>query len=284
MKPLRFALTLAFVVMPGTALAADGMLRPRKLPSDAVVAPPAAETYEKLPKDVILAPEHMRPGTHTLTFEVARSLPQGQIRRFTGSVDCVPWHQFKATGEVGWGEIEWGDGPCTAIVFHLAVLFDRKPLDAIPTKTIDRVVLTYDEAPGFSCAGWVYQESATCWQNGEGVAEPKPDGCAVVRVPTVDWTQNDPPALIPFATAKPAVRRVSTREWDVTEPYTWQNVQGAAPLGASPTFGFLLTGSITSTDDLEGEDDTICVSTLTNIRLLVTYTVPEPSGPPDVVR
>ena len=299
MKRLLIALTFTLVAAFDMVLAADGMMKTRKLPSDAVAEPPAAiEEYKKLPKDQILAPEHMQPGTHTVSLDMARFLPRGAHKLFEGFSVACRWADVAkmkiydqgewgdgppSTGEVGWGEIEWGDGPCAAIVRQLAVAFDDGVVKGVPEKTIDRVVLTYDERVGYSCGFWVYGEPATCWQNGEGNPEPKPDGCVVVRVPTVDWSTS-PPGQLAYADSAPAVRRISTREWDVTEPYVWQNVTGGAPLGANPTYGFLLTGSITSLDDLEGEDDTICMSIVTNVKLNVTYTVPEPSAPPPVVR
>ena len=300
MNRMLIALTLALIAAFDIVLAADGMLKTRKLPTDAVAEPPAAiEEYKKLPTDQILAPEHMQPGTHTVSLDVARYLPRGAHKLFEGFHVACRWADFQkmkiydqgewgpggppSTGEVGWGEIEYGDSPCSAVVHQLAVHFDDAILDGIPEKTIDRAVLTYDEREGYSCPFWVYGEPATCWQDGEGNREPKPDGCVVVRVPTVDWS-TPVAGLLPYATSAPAVRRLDTREWDVTEPYRWQKVTGAAPLEANPTYGFLLTGSITSLADLEGEDDTICMSLATNIKLNVTYTVPEPSGAPPVVR
>ncbi len=41
---------------------------------------------------------------------------------------------------------------------------------------------------------------------------------------------------------------------------------------AHSSYGFLLSGG-PSLDQLEGEDDTKCISKITNIRLHVTYTV-----------
>jgi hypothetical protein len=303
MKPISRIWTVAVLLAlpivvfgtPGIGLADSGSMMRKKLPTDSVVVPPDTLETRKVPTDAIVAPEHMQPGTHTLTLEVAQNKSFRGEKRFKGwSVECLTTgrrgeigelspDKVPPTGEVGWGEIEWYGNPCTAFVHQVAVRFDDGPLDGVPAKTIDRAVLTYDEGPGFSCAGWIYTP-ANCWQNGEGVVEPKPDGCAVVRVPAVDWSVSPPIGLLPYAGSAPAVRRLGPREWDVTEPFTWQNVQGAAPLGANPGFGFLLTGSITRLDDLEGEDSTICLSALSNLKLNVTYTVPQPSGPPDVIR
>ena len=285
MQTLPIALCLV-VVASNVALAADGMFKTRKLPDDAVVAPPVGIESKPLPDDLIRAPEHMLPGTHTLSLEVAKTLPKVSHKGWQGgSVSCHKINEFPPfAGHVGWGEIEYGDSPCHAMVLQLAVLFDNGPLAEIPNETIDRVVLTYDEAPGLICGALVVGEKSTCWQNGEGEPEPKPDGCAVVRVPIVDWAQTEPPGLIPFSTGSPAVQRIGTREWDVTEAFRWQTVSGAVPLGVNPGFGFLFTGSITALAELEGEDDTICTSLISNIKANVTYTVPEPAGAPPVVR
>ncbi len=282
---------LGFVAATASVtLAADGMMKTRKLPDDAVVAPPVGVEVKPLPDDLIRAPEHMQPGTHTLTLDVAQSLPKETRKSFSGTgYRCyfgdTPIAEPGPGNAVGWWEHEpYGGSPCGAGVTHLALLFDKGDLAHIPEKRIDRVVLTYDEEAYPGCWMIDHPENKNCWTNGEGLPEQKPDGCVVVRVPTIAWHEANPPGPIPYATSSPTVRRLGTREWDVTEPYIWQNVTGAAPLGASPTYGFLLTGSITSVAELEGEDTTHCVSHVSNLKLNVTYTVPEPSGPPPVVR
>jgi hypothetical protein len=74
------------------------------------------------------------------------------------------------------------------------------------------------------------------------------------------------------------VNRLAAREWDVTEPFRWQTDPSAMPLspptgpGFVPGFGFLLSGGLTI-DQLEAEDNTNCLSVLSNIRLRTTYTV-----------
>jgi hypothetical protein len=280
------ALAITVLGAPGVGLADDGAaVKTRKVPTDVVQEPGKAAETRRYPTDAMTLPEAQRPGTHTMTFEVARSLAKSADKNWKGgSVSC---HTVKKAGpgwieaHVGWGEIEFGDSPCAATIVQRAVLFDDGELGRIPTRTIDRAVLSYTEAVGIGCY-FVVGEDSTCWQNGEGEPEQKPDGCAVVRVPTWDWTAADPGGLIPFAADRPQARRLGAAEWDVTEPYRWQN--GGAPIGSTPAPGFLLTGSITALSDLEGEDDTICISQVSNVQLQVTYTVPQPSGPPDVVR
>ncbi|MCY6489794.1 hypothetical protein [Leptolyngbya sp. GGD] len=242
-----------------------------------------------IPRELITLPEYMRPGQHTLSLDVAQSLSRAIDKRYKDvpviglligrGVTCVPIGKFPGhlSGTVGWGQSEWGDSPCMAAVLQLAVNFDTTKLDKIPVKVIDRAILTYDEAAAPICP-LVYGGPNACWQSGQGIPEDKPDGCAVVRVPSVNWAETVPPSgLIPYAGASPAVNRISAREWDVTEPVRWQK-GSAAPLGASPTYGFLLSGGL-SLDQLTAEDNTVCISALANIKLHVTYTVP-PEGEP----
>lgn len=267
---LSLASTLFVVAVP---LAARGQIPKPKIP---------------IPRELITIPEYMRPGQHTLSLDVSQSLPRGASKTYRGGGPipgqggkCAPIREnFPGglNGSVGWGQSELGDSsPCGAQVFQLAVTFDTTKLDKISEKVIDRAVLTYDEAPAAYCP-LVAGMNISCWQNGQGVPENKPNGCAVVRVPTVNWTETAPsPGLIPYAGASPAVNRISAREWDVTEPVRWQK-GSAAPLGASPTYGFLLSGG-PSLDQLTAEDNTVCISALSNIKLHVTYTVP-PKGEP----
>jgi hypothetical protein len=106
-----------------------------------------------------------------------------------------------------------------------------------------------------------------------------PYGCVVLRIPSVDWMRAAPAGLLPATPldGRPTVTRLSAREWDVTEPFRWQTVPGAMPLQApgspavSKGFGFLLTFGL-GLDQLTAEDNTFCMSLLSNIRLHVTYT------------
>jgi hypothetical protein len=100
----------------------------------------------------------------------------------------------------------------------------------------------------------------------------------VLGFPTVDWINAAPAGLIPHKTI-PNVTRTSPREWDVSVAYDWQYTR-SAPIGGPPPppFGFLLSGGMTL-DRLHAEDNTNCVSSLSNLQLRVTYTVP-PNGKP----
>jgi hypothetical protein len=76
------------------------------------------------------------------------------------------------------------------------------------------------------------------------------------------------------------VERLDVRDWDVTEPFRWQKEPGAMPLqpptgpAFSKGFGFLLYGGLTI-GQLAAEDNTNCLSELSNIRLRATYTISE---------
>jgi hypothetical protein len=241
------------------------------------------------------------PGTQTVTLGLAHSRWASGLKEFESifhSCDASKVQQ-QSRGRVGWGQAE--EEGCFAYVAQLAVLFDTAPLDGIPDKIINRAVLTYDESqdcwdlpegtipPGSEVGGPI-----TCWQSGSARPENKPNGCVVVRVPAQEWL-NAPPGsgLRPYIThpsGHPTITRGGPREWDVTEPFRWQTVPSSKPLNPpgqpplSPGFGFLLTGEITSLDQLTGDDDTFCLSTVSNIRLQVTYTVLPEGGPGPIVK
>ncbi len=240
-------------------------------------------------------PEELRPGQHTVVLNVDRSRAQKSQKAY----DCYLEGGAQISGfPVGWDQYEIdGGAPCGAEMAEVAVRFDENPLNQVPEKLIDRAVLTYDEAPADGCftvftgltgAYFGILPSSTpgagskCWKSGSGDAEPKPNGCVgAVGFPTVDWINTSPSGPLPHTTYA-QVQRTSPREWDVSAPYLWQYTH-TAPLGGTPPprFGFLLRGSITSFADLTGEDRTSCGSSLSNLQLHVTYTVP-PVGKPYV--
>ena len=127
----------------------------------------------------------------------------------------------------------------------------------------------YDEAPAPHC--WLVSgETDTCWQSGGGHPENKPNGCAVVRVPSTDWRHQGMKGLLAVLNdGQPPVRRLSPREWDVTDALRW--LLNPA-MGSNPGFGFVLTGGPRSLNELQATDRTVCTSSITNIRLIVNYT------------
>ena len=229
-----------------------------------------------------------RADPQTVMLDVANWRWHNSVKEFES--DCYPPSNIHeaASRSVGWGQFE--DMNCWAIVSQRAVLFNTAPLDNIPEKTIDRAVLTYDESRG--CWGGPYDPVpagpatvSDCWQSGGGAPEFKPDGCVVVRATAQEWLNKGIKGPLPYiTTSRPTITRIGTREWDVTEPFRWQldprNI-GLQPPGAPPVtpgYGFLLTGGITSLDQLTGDDETFCMSGVENVQLHVTYTVPPPGG------
>jgi hypothetical protein len=195
---------------------------------------------------------------------------------------------------VGWSEIEWYGNPCGAQVWQLAVDFSKTALAAIPEKTINKAILSFDEVEHPAGCDWMYPGteepgvSTNCWRSGGGVPQPKPDGCVVVRVPSVDWVKSTPARTVPFITdaRSPAPKKIGPGQWDVTDAYRWQDNpanRGLIPPGTTPPpigFGFLLTGTISDINGLEGEDSTACQSQVSNLQLTVTVTVPSPDDAP----
>jgi hypothetical protein len=218
-------------------------------------------------------------GTHTVDLSVARSLKRAVSRAFND------WKVFPSQNDqllVGWQQIELDGTPIMTASSQVAVQFDTSLLDRIPEKVITEAILTYDEKQATGCNHGL-PGGGPCWTSGSRQPEDKPNGCVVVRVPSTDWTAVAPDGEFPYIShpsGRPAVNRLDVREWDVTEPFRWQKQPGAMPLqpptgdALSSGFGFLLSGGLTI-DQLAAEDNTSCLSELSNIRLRTTYTISE---------
>lgn len=235
-----------------------------------------------VPAPALAGPDSASPGQHSLVLEVRNTLSAAQqktFRDFWGG--CAPFDPFPGglRGDVGFGNTELPSGTrCGAVNLQLALDFDDSPLRRIPEARIDTVTLTYDESAAPLCPLVAYQNTP-CWSSGGGSAENKPNGCVEIKLPTVDWVNSPPPGLIPYSTnPKPATTRLNARAWDVTEPFRWQFNPINRPLippgeQAPPSgYGFLMTGAI-YIDQLDGNDNTVCISQVSNINLQVTYTV-----------
>jgi hypothetical protein len=191
------------------------------------------------------------------------------------------WSAPKAIGNLlsdtpvaGWGQDEDGGhviNSTGAWIYQTAVQFKAaNPLEAGKATNITKATVTFGE-------------SALYWTSGSGAAQDKPDGCVVVRVPSGDWVKSPPALLIPFITdaRSPAPKKLGPREWDVTQAFRWQYDpanRGILAPGATPPpigFGFLLTGEPALTS-LNADDDTRCTSTLSDIKLNLTFTVEDP--------
>jgi hypothetical protein len=222
----------------------------------------------------VMQPELLQPGTHTVALGMGPVLHQPRQKYYTDTCNAGgPSPIYDPTVlEVGWTQVEIDGDPCLAASAQVAVLFDTRPLDRVPAIVINRAVLAYDEVPSRSCYT-APGPDPSCWRSANSEPQDKPEGCVVVRVPTWDWRNVAPPNPIPYSTdPHPTIVRLATREWDVTEPFAWQYTPGAAPLEAVGTYGFLLASGL-SLEQLEAEDNSSCLSIVSNIRLLVTYTV-----------
>jgi hypothetical protein len=190
--------------------------------------------------------------------------------------DCVPYAAFPGvlTGMVGWGQGMAGSDACMSFIVQQTVDFDTS---AIPSaNSITHAALTYDEVAAPACP-LVEFYTSTCWQSGGGNPEAKPNGCVIVRIASANWKQTGVKGLMPaLPDGHPAVKQVSPHEWDVTAALQYRL---SPPIGgANPGFGFLLTGSPHSLDELKTLDRTICTSSITNVRLTVTYLVSPPGA------
>lgn len=210
-----------------------------------------------------------------------------------------------AYGDAGWGQVEGSGRPgsnsdsCVSWVRRFAFDFDLGPFTSVPgLKQLERAVLRYDEAetPVAACHALVYTQGGylfdplTCWTNGAGNRQDKPQGCLFLRVPSVDWgpLPNDRPKPLLGTTFRKTAPRGG---WDVTDLFRARAMPGLTPppeLGGSTSlgWGFALVGSFTDTGQLDAEDNERCTSRATNIGLEVTFVViPSVSGgDPDIIR
>ncbi|MGI5129712.1 hypothetical protein ACQEVB_23090 [Pseudonocardia sp. CA-107938] len=265
--------------------------RPRPAPNIARSLLPL--TLPKTPVVTPTVPDFASPGQHTLTLGVRTSRFAGQQNTFEdfwgGCRDNRGAFPGPLRGTVGFGNTELPAGTrCGATNFQVALDFDDSPLRQIPQVRIDNAKLTYDESPAPFCP-LVLGQDTPCWSSGGGSPEQKPNGCVEIKLPTVDWIKSPPPGLIPYSgDPNPARNRVDPHTWDVTEPFRWQLNPSNRPLTppgtpAAPSgFGFLMAGAI-HIDQLDGNDNTVCISQVSNVSLRVTYTVFK-EGPPPIVK
>jgi hypothetical protein len=179
---------------------------------------------------------------------------------------------------VGWGQVEGPNNRCGAFVVQRVIFFDTALLDMISDKEIERAVLGYDEQPFPLCfittlMGRPFGPYG-CWLDGGAQPENKPDGCVDVRIPALDVRVTQPGSqdVIPTADDGGVIVRIPAGGWDVSQPFNYQ--LNGAPFGVTPRHGFLLSGWPRTLDQLTGDDNTRCVSLITDIHLSVTYSVP----------
>jgi len=265
---------------PGSRNCVSGYVWRVARPSDLVCVPPEIRSMvvtQNRQRDA--HKQALAPGTHTVELAVGRQLKRVVSKGFN---DCRVLPVENAKLLVGWQQYEDDGTPCMAESSQAAVQFDTSLLDRIPDKVIARAVLTYDEKQATGCNIGL-PGGGPCWTSGSRQPEPKPNGCVVVRIPSTDWTASAPTGEFPYIahpSGRPAVNRLGMRAWDVTEPFRWQKELGAMPLqppsgpAFNKGFGFLLSGGLTI-GQLQAEDNTNCLSELSNVRLWTTYTVSE---------
>jgi hypothetical protein len=225
-------------------------------------------------------PPHMRPGRHTLTLDVAESRTVSAAKAYDWACG-VSWPGLGPEA-VGWGQSEdQYSNACAAVLLQRAVLFDTTMLDQVPDKVIEQAIVSYEEVELQECGQLGHQGIPVgfveCWTNGNGEYEFKLYGCVDVRVPSEDWRAG-PPRLFGTAPEETAlITRRPPREWDVTVPFNYQAGSGV-PLGGVRRYGFLLSGWPWSLDALTAQDNTVCISRVTNVQLHVTYYVPGGPG------
>lgn len=236
----------------------------------------------------LTGPDFTSPGQHTLTLGGRNASSAGQQKTFHDFWGgCYKYKPFPGVlrGAVGFANTETADGSrCGAVNLQVALDFDDSPLRQIPNARIDKATLTYDEAQPILCP-LVETLETFCWSSGSRKPENKPNGCVEIKVPTVDWVKRPEEGLIPYSTSpRPAPKRLDPHTWDVTEPFSWQFDSRNKPLtppggqDAVSGFGFLMTGAI-PINQLDGNDNTVCISKVSNVSLTITYTV-LPDGSP----
>lgn len=215
------------------------------LPTDVVI-----EGRPNFPIELIFVPEHLRPGVHTLVFDPSYT---NTFLQRTWNGGCEPTPLIGGQRLVGWEQDELTF--CYSVrVAQTAVNFDLGMLDEVPRKLVTKALLAFDEAP-------------VRWTDGEGNARQVPGCVAVLGTATADVASvhnqfypneyfNDAPSG-------------GAREWDVSG-----HVQRQVAFATDPElrYGYVLRGAL---EQLDGDDDTSCLSEVSNLRLSITYLVPD---------
>lgn len=197
-------------------------------------------------------------------------------------------------GVAGWGQVEGNGHPdansdsCVSWVARSGFDFDLTPFTSVPgIKSVDRAVFRYKEEAQPRCMTLIYTQGGflvdsdiPCWSSGNGSPQDKPDGCVVLRVPTVDL------ATIPATQVWPLTSTTFTKvdprgAWDVTDLFRRRVNPALFPppeAGGSINtgWGYALTGQIGDTSALDAEDNTRCTSLISDIGIELTFTVTPP--------
>lgn len=252
------------------------------------------------------APDFRAPGRHTLLVGVSgwrgssTDRWMGDCRRLNG------FRGFAQAGMIGWGQVEYGGAfssdPCASFTLEQAFAFDRTLLDMVPVKRIERAILRWDEDEGsvigFNvCSGLLVDavwriplRDFRCWQDGDGRYERKRDSCAIVTAPTADWQRDGGafPGHLPQTVW--GIAKLGVRHYDVTGAVGWQlgdaaHIPFQPPGGSLAERGYgLAFSSPLYIRNLTGQDNTVCVSNVSNVTVEITYVVPPVGGQGPVVR
>jgi hypothetical protein len=240
-----------------------------------VVIPAASAAGQGDRLDADKYPERL-PGTHTLEFPAAVVGERKQYATFSNDEfsACFSSPDNDAPGpgfsHVGWYQY---DG-CEWAVWQTAVRFDLSQLDPIASKTITDATLTFDERKNV-------------WTDYDGSSRDVPGCVATLGLATTDWVGSEPNGPYPNATIVdfspwPSPRSdFSGTAFTVTDQVRLMfapEPDGGplAPLGRELRngyrSGFVLRGAI---EELHADDSTSCLSWVSNLKLHITYVVPE---------
>lgn len=291
---LLSVLPLCASAAPPVAVDPGPVVRPRPNPD---AAPEGAAQSLSEAQRLLLTPKYARPGRHSLTFTPSQTLARHSAKSFRSSRAKCAWNGVPFPGDaVGWAQAEREGTPCAAFVMQLAVDFDLKALRALPGIRVESARLTYSEVeyPDLAsgkCAlmipgpDGVPYTAEVCWQGGSGAPAHKPDGCTLLRVPNVDWMKRPPSGVVPESSTvgpTPVVKRSNT-EWDVTALVAGR-LSGGLSVPNTPYqygYGFLIASNGQPINRLNAQDNSVCISRISDVRLSITYTVP-PNGQPVV--
>lgn len=261
--------------------------------------------YVELPNAANL-PEPLRPGRHVALLPVNRYLNAVQKRAYSDvpvvgtfsgrGTDCrgiwswnpgVQGSGFDFSAFVGWGQVEGSGHPdansdqCVSLIFQLNVDFDLAPMRDVPLTAVERATFTYREVDGGDCVALEYAaqmglatDRLGCWTNGSGEPELKPNGCLAVLAPTEDWVTTPPRGrLVSYdGGGDTGIRRLGPSEWDVTAMYRRLYLPSFGPQW--PGRGLMLIGEPLTTRNLTADDNTRCLSRVSELQLRVEYTIP----------
>jgi hypothetical protein len=226
-------------------------------------SPPDAQIQRGGPsdasRDVALAtPDYLQPGDHEMDFTPSMVLQRGRDTKHNEVSDlvAVPCYGDNNPSDPGSTLVGWaqglGPGQCETLVSETAVRFDISQLLQGGPKVVTSAQLTMSEAP------WK-------WTDGDGYDRTVAGCVAAVGVASTDFVA-DPPTgndlysndtyvdLTPSAATQFDVR-VPVEDWFSPD---------------SPRYGFVLKGSI---EDLQNDDQSSCMSEISNVQLVVDYTV-----------